>query len=57
MVKVEGKRAEVEVFISGAFELNAESGDRYRRVSDYHHFVLERDGDEYSKKWKFLSGM
>ena len=53
-VKVDGSRAEVEVFLSGAFELIAESGDRYRRISDYHLFVLERTG---SDKWKFLSGM
>src|SRR5687767_6418674 len=43
-VDIEGDRAEVEVFLSGAFELIAESGDRYRRVSDYHLFTLERDG-------------
>ena len=53
-VKVDGQRAEVEVFLSGAFELIAESGDRYRRVSDYHLFVLEKGP---SDKWKFLSGM
>jgi hypothetical protein len=53
-VRVEGSRAEVEVFLSGAFELIAESGDRYRRVSDFHRFVLERNSNG---KWKFLSGM
>jgi hypothetical protein len=53
-VKIDGQRAEVEVFLSGAFELIAESGDRYRRVSDYHLFVLERASAD---KWKFLSGM
>jgi hypothetical protein len=53
-VRVEGSRAEVEVYLSGAFELIAESGDRYRRVGDYHRFVLEKNGKE---KWKFLSGM
>jgi hypothetical protein len=53
-VNVRGNRAEVEAYLSGAFELIAESGDRYRRVGDYHRFVLERDGKE---KWKFLSGM
>jgi len=53
-VKVAGNRAEVEAYLSGAFELIAESGDRYRRVGDYHRFVLERDGKD---KWKFLSGM
>jgi hypothetical protein len=47
------RRAEVEVFLDGSFELAAEAGDRYRRVNDYHHFVLEQKGDE----WKFLSGM
>jgi hypothetical protein len=53
-VDVDGNKAEVEVFLSGAFELIAESGDRYRRVSDYHLFTLERSGKE---KWKFMSGM
>jgi hypothetical protein len=53
-VRVKGSRAEVEVFLSGAFEVIAESGDRYRRVSDYHMFELER-GDK--EKWKFVSGM
>ncbi len=53
-VRVDGTRAEVEVYLSGAFELIAESGDRYRRVGDYHRFVLERNGKD---KWKFLSGM
>jgi hypothetical protein len=52
-IKVTGNRAEVEVFLDGSFELAAEAGDRYRRVNDYHHFVLEQKGDE----WKFLSGM
>ena len=47
------RRAEVEVFLDGSFELAAEAGDRYRRVNDYHHFVLEQKGEE----WKFLSGM
>jgi hypothetical protein len=53
-VRVRGKRAEVEVFLSGAFEVIAESGDRYRRVSDYHMFELERGEKDH---WKFLSGM
>jgi hypothetical protein len=53
-VRVDGSRADVEVYLSGAFELIAESGDRYRRVGDYHRFKLERDGKD---KWKFLSGM
>jgi hypothetical protein len=52
-IKVTGTRAEVEVFLDGSFELSAEAGDRYRRVNDYHRFVLEQKGDE----WKFLSGM
>jgi hypothetical protein len=56
-IKVSGsdaaKKAEVEVFLDGSFELQADAGDRYRRVNDYHHFVLEQKGDE----WKFLSGM
>jgi hypothetical protein len=52
-IKVYGNRAEVEVFLDGAFELASTSGDRYRRVNDYHHFVLESEND----RWKFLSGM
>ena len=55
-IKVTGsdpRRAEVEVFLDGSFELAAEAGDRYRRVNDYHHFVLEQKGEE----WKFLRGM
>jgi hypothetical protein len=52
-INISGSRAEVEVFLDGSFELAAEAGDRYRRVNDYHHFVLEQKGDE----WKFLSGM
>jgi hypothetical protein len=52
-IKVTGPRAEVEVFLDGSFELGADAGDRYRRVNDYHHFVLEQKNDE----WKFLSGM
>jgi hypothetical protein len=52
-IKITGKRAEVEVFLDGSFELQADAGDRYRRVDDYHRFVLEQKGDE----WKFLSGM
>lgn len=50
-------RAEVEAFLSGAFELQGEAGERYRRVSDFHRFVLERSDDGGSSKWKFLSGM
>jgi hypothetical protein len=53
-IKLEGNRAEVEVFLDGSFELAAKSGDRYRRVNDFHRFVLERHGEE---KWQFLSGM
>jgi hypothetical protein len=53
-IKHSGNRAEVEVFLDGSFELSApDAGDRYRRVNDYHHFVLERNAD----KWKFISGM
>jgi hypothetical protein len=53
-INVIGSRAEVDVFLNGSFELAAPKvGDRYRRVNDYHRFVLERRGD----KWKFLSGM
>jgi len=50
-------RAEVEAFLSGAFELQGEAGDRYRRVSDFHRFVLQRATDGGTAKWKFLSGM
>ena len=39
----------------GSFELAAESGDRYRRVNDYHKFILEKD--KSTEHWKFLSGM
>jgi hypothetical protein len=53
-IRVSGNEAEVEVFLDGSFEISApEAGDRYRRVNDYHRFVLEREGDE----WKFLAGM
>lgn len=51
--KVENNRAEVEVFLSGAFELIGESREAYRRIGDHHRFVLEKSGD----KWKFVSGM
>lgn len=50
-------RAEVEAFLNGAFELQGEAGERYRRVSDFHRFVLERATTGGSAKWKFLSGM
>jgi hypothetical protein len=53
-IKHAGNRAEVEVFLDGSFELSAKSGDRYRRVNDYHRFILERSKDE---KWRFISGM
>jgi hypothetical protein len=45
---------EVEVVRSGAFELAAESGNRYKRVSDYHRFVLERSD---KGKWQFIKGL
>ena len=50
-------RAEVEAFLSGAFELQGETGERYRRVNDFHRFVLERATNGGTSKWKFLSGM
>ena len=50
-------RAEVEAFLSGAFELDGEAGERYRRVNDFHRFVLERSAAGGSSKWKFVSGM
>jgi hypothetical protein len=50
-------RAEVEAFLSGAFELQGEVGERYRRISDFHRFVLERAAGGGTAKWKFLSGM
>lgn len=52
-IRVNGPEAEVEVFLDGSFELAAESGDRYRRVNDYHRFILEQQND----KWKFVRGM
>jgi hypothetical protein len=53
-----GNRAEVEVFLDGSFELAAaEAGDRYRRVNDYHHIILEKSTDKTGDKWKFISGM
>ena len=52
-IKVTGKQAEVEVFVDGSFELAADSGDRYRRVNDYHRFLLEQRDD----RWKFVAGM
>ncbi len=47
----------VDAFLSGAFELEGEVGDRYRRISDYHRFVLERSTAGGTAKWKFLAGM
>jgi hypothetical protein len=52
-IQVHGALAEVDVFLNGSFEMAASGGDRYRRVNDYHRFVLERDGEQ----WKFVSGM
>jgi hypothetical protein len=52
-IRVRGKHAEVEVFLDGSFELAADSGDRYRRVNDYHRFLLEQENDQ----WKFTGGM
>jgi hypothetical protein len=53
-IRVSGDQAEVEVFLDGSFEITApEAGDRYRRVNDYHRFLLDREGDE----WKFIAGM
>jgi hypothetical protein len=53
-VRVTGDKAEVEVFLNGAFELVSEAGERYRRVNDFHRFVLERNQKD---RWKFVSGM
>ncbi len=40
-IRVTGNQAEVEVFLDGSFEIAApEAGDRYRRVNDYHRFLL-----------------
>jgi hypothetical protein len=50
-------RVVVEAFLSGAFELQGEVGERYRRVNDFHRFVLERSTTGGSAKWKFVSGM
>ncbi|HEX3905474.1 MAG TPA: hypothetical protein VH853_21805 [Polyangia bacterium] len=53
-IRVTGNEAEVEVFLDGSFEIGAaEAGDRYRRVNDYHRFLLDKEGDE----WKFIAGM
>ena len=53
-VTVKGDVAEVDAFLNGAFELQSETGERYRRVNDRHRFVLERTA---GNKWRFLSGM
>jgi hypothetical protein len=53
-VTVKGDIAEVDAFLNGAFELQSETGERYRRVNDRHRFVLERNSN---RKWRFLSGM
>ena len=53
-IKIDGDRAEVEVFLNGAFELISEAGERYRRVNDYHRFLLEKTARD---RWKFISGM
>jgi hypothetical protein len=52
-IRMTGNQAEVEVFLDGSFELASTLGDRYRRVNDYHRFLLEQKGDS----WKFLAGM
>ena len=55
-IQIHEKEASVDVFLNGSFELAStapEVGDRYHRVTDYHRFVLEKDGD----RWKFVSGM
>ena len=52
-IRMNGPQAEVEVFLDGSFELASSLGDRYRRVNDYHRFVLEPQGES----WKFVSGM
>jgi len=53
-VTVRGDQAEVDAFLNGAFELQSETGERYRRVNDRHRFVLERTSNN---KWRFLNGM
>jgi hypothetical protein len=53
-IRVSGNEAEVEVFLDGSFEIASdEAGDRYRRVNDYHRFLLDKEND----KWKFTAGM
>lgn len=53
-IVVNGDKAEVEAFLNGAFELQSESGERYRRVNDRHRFSLERTSNN---KWRFLKGL
>jgi hypothetical protein len=50
-------RVEVEAFLNGAFELQGETGERYRKISDFHRFLLEPSKVGGSSKWKFVSGM
>lgn len=52
-MRITAGRADVEVFLNGAFELESESGDRYRRVNDNWHFVLVKE----QGKWRFVSGL
>jgi hypothetical protein len=53
-IRLDGNKAEVEVFLNGAFELLSEVGEKYQRVNDYHRFLLEHTAQD---RWKFLSGM
>jgi hypothetical protein len=53
-ISVNGDRAEVDAYLNGAFELQSESGERYRRVNDRHRFILERTKNN---KWRFLNGL
>ncbi len=53
-IRISGNEAEVEVFLDGSFEIASnDAGDRYRRVNDYHRFLLDKEGD----RWKFTAGM
>jgi hypothetical protein len=53
-VTVKGEIAQVDVFLNGAFELQSETGERYRRVNDRHRFVMQR---HTHNSWRFLNGM
>ena len=54
-IRIVGGKAEVDVLVDGSFEVSSqEVGDRYRRISDHHRFVLAQDD---ASKWKFISGM